>query len=282
MSGIEAAPPVAPGPAAPAAAGTAHAGGNAARMKVAARDRAGRNGAGRPGLPFAPVSRAMLDRPSVQRTLQSIVELAAGTVAGVSAAGVSVPGRGGEIETPAYTDERVPRADRAQSRYREGPCIAAAGRNRPALITIDDMAGEHRWPRFTAAASRIGVGSLVACSLPLEHGGTAALSLHAGTAHAFDDSAARAAAVYAAHCFAAVGQAFLVESLRAAMQSRQVIGEATGVLMERHRVDPRTAFGMLIRASQRLNIKLRLVAEHVVRTGLDPQAIRTGDGQPVR
>ena len=248
------------------------------------RARARSSGAGSAALPlpFAPVSKAMLDRPSVEPTLQGIVELAAYTVAGAAAAGVSVLGSDGAIKTPAYTDERVLRVDRAQERYREGPCLAAAGRCRPALLMIDDMAAERRWPRFAAAAARIGVGSMVACSLPLEHGGTAALNLHAYDARAFDESAARAAAVYAAHFSAAVSQAFLVESLRAAMLSRQVIGEATGVLMERYRVDSREAFRMLVEASQRTNVKVRLVAEHVVRTGVDPQTIRVGDLVPGR
>jgi hypothetical protein len=222
----------------------------------------------------------MLARPSAERTLQSIVELAACTVAGASAAGVTVLRGDGGIETPAYTDERVRRLDLAQSRYREGPCLAAVGEDRPVVITIDDMAEERRWPRFAAAAERIGVGSMIACSLPLEHGGTAALNLHASRPSAFDDSAAQIAAFYAAHSSAAVGQAFLVESLRTAMQSRQVIGEATGVLLERHRIDSRAAFELLSQASQRLNVKVRIIAEYVVRTGTDPQTIEIGDLEP--
>ena len=48
------------------------------------------------------------------------------------------------------------------------------------------------------------------------------------------------------------------------MTTRQLIGEATGILMARQNITQQDAFDMLRRASQRLNIKLREVAEQIV------------------
>jgi transcriptional regulator with GAF, ATPase, and Fis domain len=226
---------------------------------------------------FARMSRVMLDQPSVERALQDIAELAARTVDGAASAGITVVDRDKRLITRAYTTELVLEVDEAQSRLHEGPCMSAGELAHEAVFRIDDMAAERRWPRFAREAARLGVRSMIACSLPSEHGGTAALNLHAAEPGAFDDAAVEMASIYAAHSSAALNQAALIASLRTAMVSRQVIGEATGVLMERHRVDSRHAFGMLVQASQRLNIKLRHVAEYVVRTGQDPDQIRRED-----
>jgi len=226
---------------------------------------------------FAQVSRTLLDQPSVERALQDIVELAARSVEGAKTAGITVVSRDKQLITRAYTDEVVIKVDQAQSRFHEGPCMSAGEVAHEVVYRIDDMAAEQRWPRFAQEAARLGVGSMVACSLPSEHGGTAALNLHAPAPAAFDDAAAEVASIYAAHSAAALNQAALIASLRSAMISRQVIGEATGVLMERHRVDSRHAFGMLAQTSQRLNVKLRHIAEYVVRTGQNPDQIRRED-----
>lgn len=61
-------------------------------------------------------------------------------------------------------------------------------------------------------------------------------------------------------------------NLREALQSRELIGQAQGILMERERITADQAFDVLRRASQHLNRKLRDVAENVVTTGQSPSA----------
>jgi AmiR/NasT family two-component response regulator len=63
----------------------------------------------------------------------------------------------------------------------------------------------------------------------------------------------------------------LAEQLREAMRSRAVIEQAKGVLMVQHKVTADGAFDLLREASQRLNAKLRIVAQHVVDTGELPR-----------
>jgi hypothetical protein len=59
-------------------------------------------------------------------------------------------------------------------------------------------------------------------------------------------------------------------NLERAIESHRAIGQAVGILVERHRVTPGEAFQQLRRASQDRNIRLREVAQRVIETGLDP------------
>jgi signal transduction histidine kinase/AmiR/NasT family two-component response regulator len=60
------------------------------------------------------------------------------------------------------------------------------------------------------------------------------------------------------------------EGLRAAVVSHRTIGQAVGVLIERHRLTDSAAFERLREASNRRNIKLRDLAERLIRTGEEP------------
>lgn len=222
----------------------------------------------------ARLSRATLDEPSVEGALQGIVELAARTVDGATSVGIAIVLGDGTLATRAYTDDVVLKVDGAQSRLHEGPCLSAVKQPRELIFKINDMSAEQRWPRFAGEAARLGVGSMIACSMPAKDGGTAALSLVSSVTAAFDDTAVEMASVYAAYSSTALNQASLIASLRTAMVSRQMIGEATGILMERHRIDSRSAFRLLVEQSQHLNVKLRVVAEYVTRTGQEPERIR--------
>lgn len=237
-------------------------------------------GAGELAMTIARLSQSALDQSSAEDTLQGIVELAARTVPGATSAGVAVLRPDATLETLACTDDLALTVDDAQSRLREGPGLSAAEQRREAVVRVDDMATERRWPGFAREAARLGIGSMITCGLRTEHGAAAALSLHSSAPRAFDEAAAEMASSYAAPCSAALHQASLIASLRTAMISRQLIGEATGILMERHRVDSRRAFGMLVQRSQGLNVKLRVVAEYVVRTGLDPDRVQREELQP--
>jgi hypothetical protein len=69
---------------------------------------------------------------------------------------------------------------------------------------------------------------------------------------------------------AATGFAEREEHLRRAVESHEQIGQAVGILVERHRWTPTTAFDHLKRTSQDHNIKLREVAQRVIESGAVP------------
>ena len=72
----------------------------------------------------------------------------------------------------------------------------------------------------------------------------------------------------------ALAHAEKLAHLLRAIDSRQTIGQACGILVERHRLRPDEAFSVLRRASQRNHLKLRDLAARVVETGQEPDDIR--------
>jgi AmiR/NasT family two-component response regulator len=97
-----------------------------------------------------------------------------------------------------------------------------------------------------------------------------ALNLGNTEAHAFDDESEHVALLLANHAAVAMVGAQEQHRLRQAVSSREVIGQATGVLIERYKTTPEAAFMLLVRASQRSNRKLRDIAEELVRSGALP------------
>ncbi|HEU5354235.1 MAG TPA: ANTAR domain-containing protein [Actinocrinis sp.] len=214
-------------------------------------------------------------QPSMELTMRTIVHTAPEIVNGAEHAGLTALRRDHTVESPAYTDEIALLLDQVQSEHDEGPCLAAARQD--TVVYIDDMATEVRWPKFAARALELGVRSLIACGLGRTDGWKVALNLHAQQPGAFSGLTGEIASLYAAHAALALGHAASVEALRGGMDRRQLTGEATGILMERQRTDSPEAFARLVRASQRLNAKVGQVAQHVIRTGQDPEAITPAD-----
>ncbi|MEU6082509.1 ANTAR domain-containing protein [Streptomyces sp. NPDC047108] len=226
---------------------------------------------------FAAMAEALHGQPSRDQVLQEITELAATTADGAQYAGITLLRRGKPLESPAYTHPLVQAVDLAQAEAGEGPCLQESGDADGAVVRIEDMSGEGRWPRFAREAARLGVGSMLSCRLTQERDVSGRLNLLSGEPGAFGVETAKTVAVLATHAAIALSAATAIENLSNAVASRQVIGEATGILMERHRVPSREAFGMLVRASQSLNVKLREIALHVVSTGQNPAELGPAD-----
>ena len=104
------------------------------------------------------------------------------------------------------------------------------------------------------------------------------LTLYSARRHAFRDAAELVVPVFAARASIALTHADRVLNLRRAIGTRQVIGEAVGILMERHRISADDAFERLVAASQNSHVKLRELATRVTETGEEPEdAARQGD-----
>ena len=212
---------------------------------------------------------------SIEQTMRTIVNTAPEIVEGAQHAGLTALRRDRTMESPAYTDEVVLLLDQVQREQDEGPCLTAAQQD--AIVYIEDMASETRWPKFAARALELGVRSLIACGLGRTDGWRVALNLHARRPGAFDGLAGEVASLYAAHAALALGNAVTLDALRGGMDRRQAIGEATGILMERHRTGSPEAFARLAAASQRLNAKVGQVSRYVILTGQDPESISAAD-----
>jgi AmiR/NasT family two-component response regulator len=93
------------------------------------------------------------------------------------------------------------------------------------------------------------------------------LSLYAAKPAAFTDVDERVTTMFATLAALALADALRAEQMRAAVANRDLIGQAKGILMERHRITADAAFARLAEASQHDNIKLTEVAARLVETG---------------
>lgn len=204
---------------------------------------------------------------SLEELLQRALELAVDIVPGCEQAGISMV-ESGAVETPASYGEVAARCDKLQEHLGEGPCIEALLEAQ--VVRIDDLAEDDRWPRFAAGAVRAGVRSLLACRLATQREQLAALNMYSSRPGAFTEDSEALAVAYAAHVGLALSALQREANLRRALASREVIGQAIGILMERHRLTASQAFDVMVHASQQTNVKLRTIAEELTRTGSLP------------
>lgn len=225
---------------------------------------------------LADASHALLRSTSTDGTVQSVADLAPGSVPGAEQAAVVFVHRDGHVEVPAST-AKLAETGQALSLLGHGPAVHAALERE--AVHLEDVTADDRWTEFGEQARALDLRSAVACPLPLDIVPHAGLVLLARKPGALGETSAEIAEVYAVHAGTALTYARNVDSLRAAIRNRQLIGEATGILMERHRIDSRAGFETLVRASQKLNVKLRTVAERVIHTGQEPLSLQPADFQ---
>jgi transcriptional regulator with GAF, ATPase, and Fis domain len=216
---------------------------------------------------IAAFSLALAEESDELGVLRRVVRAATEHVPGAEHASVTLLGADG-LSTPAATDDLAAVLDELQYAAAEGPCLEAV--TQP-LVRVDDLAGDPRWPRFAVGAARLGIRSMVSLQLCVHTEVVGALNLSASAPDRFATPAEAVAVAMAAHTAVAVVSARRQANLRAALDSRDVIGQAKGILMERHRIDAGAAFAMLAAASQASNTKLRDVASTLAATGELPR-----------
>ncbi|GGI05188.1 GAF and ANTAR domain-containing protein [Egicoccus halophilus] len=183
-------------------------------------------------------------------------------------AGVMLSGRNG-LGFASATDQDVVDAEVTQDRVREGACHEAYQINQP--IVVDDLRDTGRWQEYRERTLRLGF--LAVLGMPLNAAGQTigVLDVYrrsAGPWTAADREAAEVLATIAAgyilHANQLRAQHELAEQLQQALESRDLIGQAKGLLMARHRIDAEEAFQLLRKTSQDTNLKLRDVAAKLV------------------
>jgi GAF domain-containing protein len=220
---------------------------------------------------LAAIARQLVNEPDMQHTLQRIVEAAAHNLDGEVWASVSLVEQRREVQTPASSDGRATQADRLQYELEEGPCLDAIWEHE--TFQIDDMTAEERYPRWTrAVAEETGIRSSLSLQLftDPEQNSLGALNLYSPRPAGFDAETRGEGLAFAAQAAVALRSAQTEQHLRSAMATRNTIGMAQGILMERLKITPDQAFGVLSRLSQEHNVKLRDVARRLVETGEIP------------
>jgi GAF domain-containing protein len=226
---------------------------------------------------FSTTARTLFSAGTVLDTLAAVVEMSVATIEGCDFAGIFLV-EGEAVTTPVLTDPLVAAVDSLQTQTGEGPCLDAITHR--LTFYADDLSSDLRWPTFAPQATAEGIRSVLA--LPLTaNSQLGVLNLYARFPAAFGVVDRAKAAILASMASLALSVAHANEfqerravDLEAALITREIIGEALGILMERERITAEQAFDILRRASQHLNIKLREVAQHLVDTGESPDTGR--------
>jgi GAF domain-containing protein len=197
--------------------------------------------------------------------LRAITGSSVATIPGADSAGISLVRNKSNIISVAGTDDLVTAADKAQDELQEGPCLSAAWQHE--TFRVDDMEQETRWPRFRQRATDLGIRSLLSIQLFTDQYNLGALNLYSKEANAFDEDAEQVGLLFAAHAAIALRGQQRESELQAAIGSRDTIGMAKGILIERYKITPEGAFDMLVNVSQRSHRKLHDVATYLVRSG---------------
>jgi hypothetical protein len=214
-------------------------------------------------------AQTLLERRSIRdlpQTMSDIVAAAVEIVPGATAGGISVS-EDGVVDTRDPTGRGVGELDRLQGRLHEGPSITAMeSPTGDGVVVAHDLGGvdRERWPRFAPPAVTAGYRSMLSAHLATLGPMRAALNLYAAEPHVFDLESRLLAGLFGVQAAMLLHGSEQAVHLARAVDSRDVIGQAKGVLMERFAVDETEAFGMLVESSQSTNLKLVDVARWLV------------------
>ena len=201
---------------------------------------------------------------TTEMLLHHIAMAAVTEVPGAQYAGITLV-TGKEFSTAAASGELVERLDRMQYQTGEGPCLDAARHHQ--TVRCNDLRTEGRWPRFAREATGLSVLSVLSFQLFAGDDSFGALNIYATKPAAFGQDSESTGILLASHAALAMAAARTQAGLLTALDTREMIGQAKGILMERYKITGVQAFGLLVASSQSMNRKLRAIAEHLVATG---------------
>ena len=245
-----------------------------------------------PSTPLDPVEalerlgRLTLRENGMRSLLQAVADLAREVMPGHPETSVSLL-INDRPSTAAFTGELARACDESQYGRGYGPCLHAAGTGE--VVEVTDARTEPRWRDHLAHAAELGVLSTLSVPLPIGEGIVGAVNVYAREPDAFDEHSRAVATRFAAHAAAVAANMYAYEEVRdladhleRRAESRAVVEQAKGILMERFGISADQAFQLLARAARHADAKVRSVAAGLVRTGefprrLGPPPDPTGD-----
>jgi GAF domain-containing protein len=210
---------------------------------------------------MAELARTVALPRTLEDILQEVTTAAVELIPNVSTAGILLVTKGG-YESHAATDEIPHQLDDLQHTLQEGPCMDAAVDD--AVVRIDDFRSEKRWPAYSAAVVKIGILSGLSFKLYTANQTAGALNLFGIEPTVWDTDAQVTGAVLAAHAAAAIMAGRHSEQMHSALATRDRIGQAKGIIMERFSIDDVQGFALLRRLSQESNTRLVEIAQRVI------------------
>jgi transcriptional regulator with GAF, ATPase, and Fis domain len=198
--------------------------------------------------------------------LRELTESAVNSMPGAQSAGITIASRTGEVRTASATNPYPLLLDQIQRRHGQGPCLLAAWEQH--VVRINDMTLDDRWPSYCReAVEATPIRSVMSFQLFADHLSVGSLSFYAEQPNVFDDEAAELGLILATHTALAWNTLRRDEQFRSALASRDIIGQAKGMIMERFKISAVQAFELLKRLSQNSNTPLVMVARQLVEAG---------------
>jgi GAF domain-containing protein len=223
------------------------------------------------------LGRVTLREHCMRSLLQAVADLAKEIMPGDPETSVSLL-INDRSSTAVFTGQLALDCDESQYGRGYGPCLHAAGTGE--VVEIADAQIETRWRDYMQHAVKCGALSSLSVPLPITEGIAGALNVYARKPHAFDEDSrsvatrfAGYAAVVAANMYAYEEARDLAEHLERRLESRAVVEQAKGILMERYGLTADQAMQTLAQATMQTDAKIRHIADDLVRNGEFPRGV---------
>lgn len=201
------------------------------------------------------IRRLLLTEEKVDAAVELLAKAIKDSVPGTIGAGVSVLDSQGRRTSHGATDRVVEEADALQYELGEGPCLTAWAAEES--ILVDDVRTDDRWPRWSAAVQGLPIRSVVSAALVADKESAGALKVYAALPSAYTPATTRLLELFAApaatllsHIQASELPRHISEDLHDALESRDMVNRACGILMQRHGFGYEQALEELIRLAR--------------------------------
>ncbi|HEV2754374.1 MAG TPA: GAF and ANTAR domain-containing protein [Actinomycetota bacterium] len=228
-----------------------------------------RRPSGRVESPVNSLSDLNLSHESLDSVLHHVGRLGVGVLQGWDAAATTLVERD-KVATFGSTDDRVDPVDQFQYDKRSGPCVDALGGD---VQYLDGNEIPPRWRQFAEFAANHDVYSVLSFPLCIDGEVIGALNFYSRERDALRTGQREEGSLFAAQAAVTVANAKSLQEamtqarqLEDALQTRTLIGQATGLLMGQEGLTSDEAFQRLVKVSQNANLKLREIAQRYVET----------------
>jgi GAF domain-containing protein len=207
---------------------------------------------------------ALADVTESEEAVDKIVAVAVEAV-GTAFGGITlIQDHGRRFETVGSTDPSVVAADALQYELREGPCVDASLTSKS--FASADLGSDQRWPTWGPRVSELGFRSILSAEIHGRGHRIGALNLYGSTEATFGHQDFEMAQMFAHQASLVLGFVLHEADLLQAMETRSIVGQAQGILMQRFEIGSATAFALLRRYSMDTNTRVRDLAEYIIET----------------
>ncbi|BBE24654.1 hypothetical protein MN0502_35370 (plasmid) [Arthrobacter sp. MN05-02] len=211
------------------------------------------------------LARTLQAESDTESILEDIVGSAIRLIPHAAEASISLVKARKTVESRAASSDLPRDVDAVQSEVRQGPCLDAAYTEQ--VVRVPNLSEETRWPKFAQRAWNLGARSMISFQLFVEGDNLGALNVYGEDVDVFDEESEQVGLLVAAHAAVAFADSQEIKQLNDALTNRDLIGQAKGILMERHKISAHQAFTLLTTVSANTNIKLTQIAEHLTTSG---------------